>query len=241
MVAPTRSLYVIQHTDSEFLGLMEDHLEGRGIRFTYMRPHTSKGRLPATVEFTDGLILLGGGLWGSAGVRDLPTLAAEIDLTRQCLARGVPIIGIGLGAQILAQAAGGGSEPADPIFSVGEARRTRADALNGYLPERYPLIVFMRDRPLPPPDAPVLAVDAAGRPALFQVGANAFGFTGHPGAKAAMIEDLAMEFDYWPDNLTQDLDSLRNRQPALEEALVGVMTGLIQITGLMQPRPLKTK
>jgi GMP synthase-like glutamine amidotransferase len=239
MVAPTRSLYVIQHTDSEFLGLMEDHLEGRGIRFTYMRPHTAKGRLPATVQFTDGLILLGGGLWGSAGVCDLPTLAAEIALTRQCLARGVPIIGIGLGAQILALAAGGGSEPAEPAFSVDEARRICADALNGFLPARYPLVVFMRDRPLPPKDAPVLAIDAVGQPALFQIGANAFGFTGHPGAKAAMIEDLAMEFGYWPDNLTQGLDALRNRQPALEDALVGIMTGLIQITGLMQPKPLE--
>jgi GMP synthase-like glutamine amidotransferase len=241
MVAPTRSLYVIQHTDSEFLGLMEDHLEGRGIRFAYMRPHTAKGRLPATVQFTDGIVLLGGGLWGSAGSRDLPTLAAEIDLTRQCLARGVPVIGIGLGAQILALAAGGGSEPAEPAFSVGEARRSRADALNGYLPDRYPLIVFMRDRPLPPRDAPVLAVDAAGRPALFQVGANAFGFIGHPGAKPAMIEDLAMEFGFWPDTLAQNLDALRNRQPALEDALVGIMTGLVQITGWMQPKPLKSK
>lgn len=241
MVAPTRSLYAIQHTDSEFLGLMEDHLEGRGIRFTYMRPHTAKGRLPATVQFTDGMILLGGGLWGSAGTQDLPTLAEEIDLTRQCLARGVPVIGIGIGAQILALAAGGGSEPAEPTFTVGEARRTRADALNGFLPERYPLVVFMRDRPRPPQDAPVLAVDAAGRPALFQVGANAFGFTGHPGAKVAMIEDLAMEFGFWPENLTQNLDALRNRQLALEDALVGIMTGLIQITGLMQSKPLKSK
>lgn len=241
MVAPTRSLYVIQHTDSEFLGLMEDHLEGRGIRFTYMRPHTAKGRLPATVQFTDGMVLLGGGLWGSAGVRDLPTLAAEIDLTRQCLARGVPVIGIGLGSQILALAAGGGSEPAEPAFSVGEARRIRADALNGYLPERYPLVVFMRDRPLPPPNAPVLAVDATGRPALFQVGANAFGFTGHPGAKVAMIEDLAMEFDYWPETLVPGLATLRTCQKELEDALIRIMTGLIQVAGLMQSKPLKQK
>ena len=60
-----RSLYVIQHTDSEYLGLIEDHLEGRSIGFTYMRPHTPGGKLPATVKFTDGVILLGGGPWGS--------------------------------------------------------------------------------------------------------------------------------------------------------------------------------
>jgi GMP synthase-like glutamine amidotransferase len=236
VATPTRSLYVIQHTDSEFLGLIEDHLEGRGIRFTYMRPHTAKGRLPATVQFTDGLILLGGGLWGSAGSRNLPTLAEEIDLTRQCLGRGVPVIGIGLGAQILAIAAGGGSEAAEPAFTVGEASRTRADALNGFLPVRYPLVVFMRDRPLPPKDAVILAVDEVGRPALFQVGANAFGFCGHPGAKVAMIEDLAMEFGFFPGNLANGVATLRARQRELEDVLVRIMTGLVQLTGLMRSK-----
>ena len=57
-----RSLYVVQHTDSEYLGLIEDHLEGRSIGFSYMRPHTTGGKLPATVKFTDGLVLLGGPL-----------------------------------------------------------------------------------------------------------------------------------------------------------------------------------
>ena len=54
-----RGLYVIQHTDAEYLGLIEDHLEGRSIGFTYMRPHTAGGRLPTTVKFTDGVVLLG--------------------------------------------------------------------------------------------------------------------------------------------------------------------------------------
>ena len=53
-----RALYVIQHTDAEYLGLIEDHLEGRSIGFTYMRPHTTGGHLPATVKFTDGVVLL---------------------------------------------------------------------------------------------------------------------------------------------------------------------------------------
>ena len=75
-----RALYVIQHTDAEYLGLIEDHLEGRSIGFTYMRPHTTGGRLPATVKFTDGVVLLGGGPWGSAGERDLPTLKEEVQL-----------------------------------------------------------------------------------------------------------------------------------------------------------------
>ena len=87
-----RSLYVIQHTDSEYLGLIEDHLEGRSIGFSYMRPHTAGGKLPATVKFTDGLVLLGGGPWGAAGNRDLPTLEQDIQIVRDCMLRGNPVL-----------------------------------------------------------------------------------------------------------------------------------------------------
>lgn len=234
MAEPKASLYVIQHTDSEFLGLIEDHLEGRGIRFTYMRPHTAKGRLPATVKFTDGVFLLGGGPWGAAGVNDLPSLIEETELTRQCLAQGTPVIGIGLGASILALAAGGKAEACKIRFHVGEARRIDDGALNGFLPATFPYAVFMRDRPVPPPAARVLAVDEDGRPALFQVGANAFGFVGHPGIKVAMVEDLAMEFGDVVLNLLEGFDKLRSRQRAIEDALVPIMTGLVQITGWMR-------
>lgn len=234
MAEPKASLYVIQHTDSEFLGLIEDHLEGRGIRFAYMRPHTAKGRLPATVKFTDGVFLLGGGPWGAAGTNDLPSLSEEIDLVRRCLDQQTPVIGIGLGASILAIAAGGSADGCDTRFHVGEARRVAADALNGFLPERLPYAVFMRDRPVPPASARVLAEDEDGGPAVFQVGANGFGFVGHPGIKVAMVEDLSMEFGDVVPNLLEGLEKLRARQRGIEDALVPLMTGLVQVAGWMR-------
>lgn len=225
---------VVQHTSAEYLGLVEDHLEGRGIRFRYFRPFATGGALPGGDSVRDGLILLGGGPWGSAGGRDLPTLAQEIALTRACLSRGCPVIGIGLGAQILALAAGGRSEPAPLTFDVRTAVRTIDSALNGYLPEEYPLALYMRDWPVPPDQAKVLAADRAGRAALWQVGASAFGFAGHPGLKVAMVEDLVMEFGECPDHLGAALDRLRAAQHALEDALVPTMTGLVQLAGWME-------
>lgn len=236
MAAPERSLYVIQHTDSEFLGLMEDHLEGRGVRFTYLRPLTGGGRLPATIQFTDGVILLGGGPYGAGGSHDLPTLAPEVELTRQCLAKRTPVIGIGVGAQILALAAGGDALAAPFEVAVGEAKRVADDALNSYLPERFPVARAMRDRPVPPAAARVLAVDEGGRPALFQIGENAFGFAGHPGAKAGMFEDLALEFPELEAEWPAALARLRATQGGIEDTLVRIMTGLVQITGWMRPK-----
>lgn len=230
-----KTLFVVQHTDSEFLGRMEDHLEGRGIRFNYLRPHTGPGQLPLSARFVDGLVLLGGGPWSASGDPRLPTLDAEISLCKECLALGKPVIGIGLGAQILALAAGGAVAETPLVFAVDEVRRIDASALNGFLPARFPLAVYMRGWPQPPDYARVLAVDSADRPALFQIGGNSFGFAGHPGAKRAMVEDLMMEFDDAPDSAAAALDGLSAAQPALEDSLVKIMTGLIQLTGLMQP------
>ncbi|HEX5091133.1 MAG TPA: gamma-glutamyl-gamma-aminobutyrate hydrolase family protein [Burkholderiales bacterium] len=227
------TLQVVQHTSADFLGLIEDHLEGRSIRFHYCRPFTGKVPLPKLAELDQGLVLLGGGPWGSAGTRDVPTLAAEVELARAALAADKPVLGIGLGAQILSLAAGGKTEPAPLEFSVGTARRTRAEALDGYLPEEFPVAVYMRDWPTPPPGADVLARDGRGRAALWQSGPRAFGFAAHPGFKVAMVEDLIMEFEESPPEIEAGLAALRMAQRSIENSLVPIMTGLVRACGWM--------
>ena len=181
----------------------------------------------------DALLLLGGGPWGTAGRRDLPTLAEEIELTRAMLHAGTPVVGIGLGAQILAIAAGGGSESRELTFEMLRAGRTRHDALNGFLPADFHQVVYMRDWPVPPAEATVLAEDDAGRPVVWQVGDNAYGFVGNPGIKLGMIEDLIMEFEEVAPDAVAKLEELRRLQPVLEDELVPIMTGLVQCTSLM--------
>ena len=163
---PMNVVAVIQHTAGEYLGLMEDHLEGRRIRFQYFRPFAA-GRLPAAEVPADALIMLGGGPWGAAGTRDLPTLEQEVEITRQQLAEGTPVIGIGLGAQILSIAAGGGVESRDLTLELLTATRTQDDALNGFLPESFNQVIYMRDWPVLPEHAVVLAEDNVGRPAVW--------------------------------------------------------------------------
>ncbi len=229
-----KTLTVLQHTSAEYLGNIEDHLEGRRIRFRYARPFATGGRVPKAGQLLDGLVLLGGGPWGSAGGRNVPTLIEELTLTKAALQKGVPVLGFGLGAQLLSIMAGGSVEQTALRFDVDEARRVDPDALGGFLPERYPLVIYGRDRPVPPPDARILAVDGAGFPALFQVGDRALGFTGHPGVKAAIIEDLIMEFDEGPADPGPTLARLRAAQGALEDALVPIMAGVVKLLGWME-------
>jgi GMP synthase-like glutamine amidotransferase len=228
-----KTLHVINHTSSEYLGLMEDHLEGRGIRFRYFRPFTEGTPLPATGVTVDGLVLLGGGPWAATGPHALPSLDAEVAIARNYLMAAKPVLGIGLGSQILALAADGGVEGADLNFHVSRLRRSESDALNGFMPEHIPQVVYMRGRAVPPQFATILAADEMGRPGIFQLGENCFGFAGHPGFKRAMAEDLIMEFAEAPLNPLAVLDEVSANQAEIEDCLVPLMTGLVQKTGWM--------
>ena len=159
-----KTLCVLQHFEADYLGWMEDHFEGRNIRFRYCRPFTHGGMVPATAEEYDGLVLLGGGPFGVVSGSLIPSLGPELRLTRDFLDRGLPVIGIGVGACILTSAAGGGADEAPLRFTVEHARRVVPDALGGHLPQTLPVAIYMRDRPVLPADAEVLAVGAGASP-----------------------------------------------------------------------------
>jgi GMP synthase-like glutamine amidotransferase len=236
-----KTLCVVQHVEAEYLGLIEDHLEGRGIRFHYVRPFVAGGVVPRAAGDYRGLILLGAGPFGIVSGDLVPSLAAEFRLAEDFLKRGLPIVGLGLGSAILAVAAGGGAAEAPLRFVVGEARRTVADALAGHLPEAHPISIYMRDRPVLPQAAQVLAIDDAGAPAIFQIGDNCLGFLGHPGVKSAMIEDLVMAFEETPADVAEGLRRLRAAQRAIAAALSDVMVGVIKTTHLMDPADLRAR
>ena len=110
------------------------------------------------------------------------------------------------------------------------------DALGGHLPQTFPIASFMRDRPVLPPDAKVLAVGENDAPVVFRIRDNCLGFLGHPGVKSAMVEDVIMTFDEVPDDTAETLAALREAQREIAAALGEIMVGLIEVTGLMQPR-----
>jgi GMP synthase-like glutamine amidotransferase len=232
-----KTLCVLQHVEAEYLGLLEDHFEGRNIRFRYCRPFAPGASIPASAEEFDGLVLLGSGPKGIVSGNLIPSLGAELRLTKDYLDRGLPVIGIGIGACILTTAAGGGAEEAPLRFTLDKARRIVTNGLNGHLPETFPAAVYMRDRPVLPGAARILAVGTREEPILFQFRDNCLGFAGHPGIKSAMIEDMIMEFDEVPENTAETLVTLRAAQGDIAAALGAIMIGLVEMTHWMEPRP----
>ena len=227
-----KTLCVIQHTEAEYLGLMEDHFEGRNIRFNYHRPFAAGGTIPSGIEGFDGLMLLGGGPYGIVSGHMLPSMLPELKLTKAFLDAGLPVIGCELGALIVAVAAGGGADEAPLRFPVGEATATARGREAFDLPERFSYAAYLRDKPVLPANAEIIATDEAGAPLAFTLGDKAAGFLHHPGAKRGMIEDLIMEFEDTPPDTAQSLDALGRAQGEIAETLTGFMVGLCRFAAL---------
>jgi hypothetical protein len=101
------------------------------------------------------------------------------------------------------------------------------------MPATFPLALYLRDRPVLPTDAEILAADEAGEPLVFSVRGNCLGFVGHPGMKRGMAEDLIMEFAETPENTVESLEALGAVQGEVADVLSDLMVGISLHTGLM--------
>ena len=95
---------VVQHTPNEAPARLGDWLTGAGILLDVRRPYDGLP-LPGLDGFA-ALVVLGGPM-GAHDDGDAPWLPATRDLLREAVRAGVPVLGICLGAQLLAAALGG--------------------------------------------------------------------------------------------------------------------------------------
>jgi GMP synthase (glutamine-hydrolysing) len=108
----------------------------------------------------------------------------------EALRRELPVLGICLGAELLAQAAGGGSEPCTPEWGYCEVELNAAasdDALLGGLPARFDVFQAHNFGFGLPPGATALAGGGAAVQA-FRAGSNAWAVQFHPEPTLAMLE-----------------------------------------------------
>lgn len=99
-----RKVLVFQHAAHEILGTLNPMLKDRGFRVRYINYDRDPGAQPSVDKY-HGLIVLGGHM----GVYEADTYShihTEMRLIERALAKGIPILGICLGAQMLAQALG---------------------------------------------------------------------------------------------------------------------------------------
>ncbi len=181
---------VVQHVAFEDLGLLAPLLRQRGYRSTVYRPPQDEV-WPIDPAHLDLLVLLGGPMSVNDAAR-LPWLADEIALAQVALARAIPVLGLCLGAQVLAVAAGGTVAPmAAKEIGLAPLRLTAAghDSVLAALAETAPLLHWHGEAIALPPSLPSLAQTPACAVQAFQPGPCALGLQFHPEADLRRLRD----------------------------------------------------
>ncbi|MDI9633479.1 MAG: type 1 glutamine amidotransferase [Methanolinea sp.] len=129
-----REVTVIQHAENEGSGYLGEIARGMGFLMRCVPLHET-GEIPPVTS--THLVLLGGPM-SVNDEREYPWLAAEKSLVRGWIAAGRPVLGICLGAQLIASALGAAVRPCEPEIGWSFVTRTRQDFLPG-LPATFPV------------------------------------------------------------------------------------------------------
>jgi GMP synthase (glutamine-hydrolysing) len=149
---------ILQHVPFEGPGLIATQAGARGLQLD--RRHLYRGdELPRLDQLT-GLVVLGGPM-GVGDTEQHPYLAGEIDLLAAATAAGIPVLGVCLGAQLLACALGGTVRRARTAeVGIGSVALTAAGERDGVLGPSGPVLPVLHwhgDTFTIPPGAQLLA------------------------------------------------------------------------------------
>ncbi len=178
---PAPVLGCLHHLEDAFTGYAGTAMRAAGVELDerFLREGDA---LPGLDEI-DGILALG----GEQSVRDIeadPVLGAEAELLREAVARGVPVLGVCLGAQLLAHALGGSVErlekrmiawtPIEPLPAAA------GDPVFGALPAGAHALHWNEDGFSAPPGAVELLRRPGSTVEAFRVGPCAWGIQFHP-------------------------------------------------------------
>ncbi|MHB1515158.1 MAG: type 1 glutamine amidotransferase [Acidiferrobacteraceae bacterium] len=229
---------VVQHTYSEFLGLIENQLEKRDIGFHYLRPFVDQ-QLPGSVGQFDALFLLGGKS-PTTDRRAAPWVDDEIALVSAFRKAQRPVVGIGFGALVAVEQAGGKAY-AEPFHQAywTVAHNTMAgadDALAQAVDGRRVLVLYNGSADLPAGTEPLL-VDDEGRWLAARLDALTYVLLFRPEVKPGMLEDIVMEAKrIAPPNIGVLLSEARTQWADMQATTDRVVVALVRELNLMTER-----
>jgi GMP synthase (glutamine-hydrolysing) len=193
----TARALVVEHLAEEGAGAFAEWLPAAGLDLDTHRVHADGPPPTILLEPYGALVVMG----GSMGVLDAdtthPWLHDDMALIRDAVARGVPVLGVCLGAQLLAAACGGTVAKARVGPELGLCRvhltdSAERDPLLHGLPPILDVVQWHWDEVVAlPPDSAHLAASAACPHQAFRVGESAWGIQFHPEARPSMVRRWA--------------------------------------------------
>ena len=181
---------VFQHVPYEPLGTLDPLLKNAGFRIRYVNFGRDPDSRP-TLDRYEALIILGGPM-NSDQIDTPPNLITEVDIIREAVERDMSVLGICLGAQLLAKALGGTvSRNATREIGWHDVEMTDAGLIDPVLSTFAPtqeVFQWHEDGITLPPDVEVLAGSAASPVQAFRDGEHAYGFQFHLEVSRPLIE-----------------------------------------------------
>jgi len=220
-----KRVFAFRHVPFEDLGLIRAPLEERGISIEYADLYLSGAPFPDVTQAA-GLIFMGGPMSAND---DLPYLRQELQLISQAIERRQPVLGVCLGAQLIAKALGA-KVYRNAVKEIGwfEIHLTEAAACDPLLAGLGPAetVFHWHGETFDlPPGAEWLAYSEACRNQAFRAGAGVYGLQFHLEVTPAMIEDWCAQDANCGDvrELHAPIDSRRNaaRLAALSSVVFG--------------------
>lgn len=183
-----RTVIAIRHLDFEDLGTLQPLLEARGYAIRYVDP--TQDELTERDVLRAGLLVVLGGPIGAFDEASYPFLANELTLVRHRLDSQRPMLGICLGAQLIARALGAKVAAMGvreigfaPLTLTADGEASPLAALGG-----VPVLHWHGDRFDIPPGAVRLAGTQVCANQAFAVGRHVLGLQCHLEASPCQIE-----------------------------------------------------
>lgn len=195
---------VFQHHDIGRSGRLGEALRDHGHRLRVVRPDRGEP-IPPDLDDVDAVVSLGGPQNIDDPPEKHPWMQREMDLLRQAHERMLPVVGVCLGAQLLAAALGGEVKPMPApeigLVDIDIAPSGQTDVVLAGLAWRHAQFCHHgREIAQAPPGAVVLASSERCRTQAFRAGLRTYGFQFHFEADERMIRALLASA---PDDLNR--------------------------------------